>query len=394
MPLPDLTDTELRRYARHLLLPEVGLDGQRRLRATKVLCLGAGGLGSPVAIYLAAAGIGRLGVVDFDQVELANLHRQPLHGTADLGRSKCQSARQTLQRLNPEVEVVLHETRLAADNALDLLAPYDIVVDGTDNFPTRYLANDACVLLKKPLVYGAVLRFEGQASIFAPHLGGPCYRCLFPQPPPPDSVPDCAQAGVLGVVPGLIGCIQATETLKLALGRGALLLGRLLLYDALAMRFRELKLRRDPRCPVCGEQPTITKLTDSQPGCAGGTPPEPVPPPPDPDEVTVHELKQALEDPALGIRVLDVRELWEQRLAPVAGVIPLPFSELAQRWAELDPARPFYLLCQSGARSTQAAAWLRARGFRQARSVQGGLRAWAATFGPLPAPRPSLEKPG
>jgi adenylyltransferase/sulfurtransferase len=259
-----LTPEELRRYARHLNLPEVGLAGQQKLRVTSVLCIGAGGLGSPIALYLAAAGIGRLGLVDFDAVEFSNLQRQVLHGTQDVGRPKTQSAREAIQRLNPHVEVLVHNTRLSSENALGIIAPYDLVVDGTDNFPTRYLTNDACVLLKKTNVYGSIFRFEGQASVFAPHLGGPCYRCLYPEPPPPGTVPTCAEGGVLGVLPGLIGLIQATELIKLALGKGRPLIGRLLLVNALEMQFREIKLRRDPQCPVCGDHPTITQLIDYQ----------------------------------------------------------------------------------------------------------------------------------
>ena len=260
----ELNSDEIRRYSRHLSLPEVGLEGQKKICSASVLCIGAGGLGSPIAMYLAAAGIGKLGIVDFDSVDLSNLQRQILHGTADVGRPKTQSAAETLHRLNPHVEVVLHDTRLTSENALDIIRPYDIVVDGTDNFPTRYLTNDACVLLRKPNVYGSIFRFEGQASVFAPHLGGPCYRCLYPEPPPPGAVPSCAEGGVLGVLPGIIGLIQATEILKLILGKGTSLLNRLLLFNALDMQFRELKLRRDPQCPLCGEHPTITQLIDYQ----------------------------------------------------------------------------------------------------------------------------------
>ena len=251
----ELNNDEIRRYSRHLSLPEVGLEGQKKICSASVLCIGAGGLGSPIAMYLAAAGIGKLGIVDFDAVDLSNLQRQILHGTADVGRPKTQSAAETIHRLNPNVQVVLHDTRLTSENALEIIRPYDIVVDGTDNFPTRYLANDACVLLRKPNVYGSIFRFEGQASVFAPHLGGPCYRCLYPEPPPPGAVPSCAEGGVLGVLPGIIGVIQATEILKLILGKGTSLLNRLLLFNALEMQFRELKLRRDPQCPLCGETP-------------------------------------------------------------------------------------------------------------------------------------------
>lgn len=374
---------QLRRYARQLVLPELGLEGQKRLRATRVLCVGAGGLGSPVALYLTAAGIGRLGLVDSECVEVSNLHRQILYRTEDVGRPKCQCARETLQRLNPEVEVVVHPTRLSRANALEILAGYDIVVDGSDNLPTRYLTNDACVLLRKPLVYGAVLRFEGQVSLLAPHLGGPCYRCLFPQAPPPDAVPSCAEAGVLGVLPGLIGCLQAVETLKLALGCGRPLLGRLLVCDALEMKFRELTVRPDPQCPVCGPDRTLTELPDYQELCG---PPTRCPTPteefPADDEVTVHQLKAALDDPRSGICVLDVREPPEQQVAHLPGARLVPLSTLAERCAELDPTRPIYVYCRSGIRSRQAVQLLRARGFRSVKSVQGGLLAWAQHIDP------------
>src|SRR6516164_6907966 len=263
----ELNNDEIRRYSRHLILPEVGLSGQKKICSSSVLCIGAGGLGSPIAMYLAAAGVGKLGILDFDSVDFSNLQRQIIHGTEDVGRPKTQSASETIKRINPNVEVVVYNTRISSENALDILRPHDIVVDGTDNFPTRYLTNDACVLLKKPNVYGSIFRFEGQASVFAPHLGGPCYRCLYPEPPPPGLVPSCAEGGVLGVLPGLIGVIQATEILKLAVGMGATLLNRLLLYNALEMKFHELKLRRDPQCPLCGEHPTVTQLIDYENFC-------------------------------------------------------------------------------------------------------------------------------
>ena len=272
--LPELTKDDFRRYSRHLILPEVGLAGQKKIKATSVLCIGAGGLGSPIAMYLAAAGIGKIGIVDFDTVDYSNLQRQILHTDADVGRSKAESAKETIAGINPNVEVVIHNTALTSENAFDLIRPYDIVVDGTDNFPTRYLTNDACVLLKKPNVYGSIFRFEGQASVFAPHLGGPCYRCLYPEPPPPGMVPSCAEGGVLGVLPGIIGCIQATEILKLALGKGKPLIGRLLLFNALDMKFRELKLRRDPECPICGDHPTIKELIDYEQFCGVQSAPE------------------------------------------------------------------------------------------------------------------------
>jgi adenylyltransferase/sulfurtransferase len=375
-----LSNDEIRRYARHLILPQVGLAGQQKIRAASVLCVGVGGLGSPIAMYLAAAGVGRLGLVDFDQVEESNLQRQILHGDPDLGRPKTASARATLEALNPHVQVETHDLRLTRDNALDLIARYDIVVDGTDNFPTRYLTNDACVILRKPNVYGSIFRFEGQVSVFAPHLGGPCYRCLYPEPPPPGSAPTCAEGGVLGVLPGVVGCLQATEILKLILGQGEPLLGRLLLYDALAMRFRELKVRRDPACPRCGERPTLTGLVDYEDFCGLKKPAAPaadaVP------EVTVQALKAALDDPARGVQVVDVREPAEYELVHLPDTRGIPLRALPERLAELDPSRPCYLLCHHGARSRQAAAFLKSRGFRDARSVRGGLLAWAAEIDP------------
>src|SRR6266446_4490454 len=292
-----LSNEEIRRYSRHLILPEVGLAGQKKICSTSVLCIGAGGLGSPIAMYLAAAGIGKIGIVDFDAVDFSNLQRQIIHGTEDVGRLKSESAKRTIQRINPGVEVVLHNTRLTSENALEILAPYDVVVDGTDNFPTRYLTNDACVLLKKPNAYGSIFRFEGQASVFAPHLGGPCYRCLYPEPPPPGMVPSCAEGGVLGVLSCIIGCIQATEILKLALSNRSSLIGRLLVFEALEMKFRELKLRRDPECPLCGDNPTITELIDYEMFC--GIMPEPTTAASNPDEVTVQEMKRAIKDAKL-----------------------------------------------------------------------------------------------
>jgi sulfur-carrier protein adenylyltransferase/sulfurtransferase len=376
----ELDRDEIRRYSRHLILPEVGMQGQKKIRSASVLCIGAGGLGSPIAMYLAAAGIGKLGILDFDTVDLSNLQRQILHGTPDIGRPKTQSARETLLGLNPNVQVNLHETRITSENALELIQPYDIVVDGTDNFPTRYLTNDACVLLRKPNVYGSIFRFEGQASIFAPHLGGPCYRCLYPEPPPPGLVPSCAEGGVLGVLPGMIGVIQATEILKLILGQGTSLLNRLLLFNALDMRFRELKLRRDPECPLCGEHPTITQLIDYQTFC-GAMPPS-APTTMDPDEVTVHDLKQALDNPQFGIRVLDVREPQEYQIARLNGARLLPLSALAQHFAELDPNQPYYIHCKSGWRSLQALQFLREQGFKHLKSVKGGIDAWSDEIDP------------
>jgi len=371
----ELSNEEIRRYSRHLILPEVGMAGQRRIRNTSVLCIGAGGLGSPIAMYLAAAGIGRMGIVDFDTVDYSNLQRQILHSEADVGLSKADSAKASIQALNPNVDVVLHKTRITAENALELIRPYDIVVDGTDNFPTRYLTNDACVLLNKPNVYGSIFRFEGQASVFAPHLGGPCYRCLYPEPPPPGMVPSCAEGGVLGVLPGIIGCIQATEILKLALNKGSSLIGRLMLFNALDMKFRELRLRKDPKCPLCGPNPSITALIDYEQFC--GVVPEPLNPGQHPDEVTVQEMKKALDLPALGIRVLDVREADEYEIARVKGVPLFPLSNLPQRFTELDPNQQIYLHCKSGKRSMKALEFLRQQGFKYVKSVKGGISAWS-----------------
>ena len=351
------------------------MAGQKKIKGTSVLCIGAGGLGSPIAMYLAAAGVGKIGIVDFDTVDYSNLQRQILHTDADVGRSKAESARETLAGINPNTEVVLHNTRISAENALDLIRPYDIVVDGTDNFPTRYLTNDACVLLKKPNVYGSIFRFEGQASVFAPHLGGPCYRCLYPEPPPPGMVPSCAEGGVLGVLPGIIGCIQATEILKLALGKGTTLVNRLVLFNALDLKFRELKLRRDPKCPLCGDAPTIKELIDYEMFC--GIQPAPTEPAANPDEVTVQDMKRALDDPKLGIKVVDVREADEYEIAKVQGVPLLPLSELNQRFTELDPNQQYYLHCKGGVRSLKALNFLREQGFKYVKSVKGGIAAWS-----------------
>ncbi|HEV2395141.1 MAG TPA: molybdopterin-synthase adenylyltransferase MoeB [Verrucomicrobiae bacterium] len=369
---------EFRRYARQVILPEVGAAGQKKIGSTRVLCIGAGGLGSPVALYLAAAGIGKLGIVDFDVVDVSNLQRQVLHGTPDIGRPKTASARETIQRINPHVEVELHAVRLTSQNAFELLGAYDLVVDGTDNFPTRYLSNDACVLLGKPNIYGSIFRFEGQASVFAPHLGAPCYRCLYPEPPPPGLVPSCVEGGVLGVLPGIIGLIQATEVLKLAAGIGAPLTNRLLLFNALDMKFRELKLRRDPECPVCGERPTITRLIDYEQFCGLNSQTKPM----HPDEVTVQELQKALQNPKLGIKIIDVREPDEQRIARIEGVPLLPLSQLAHRFNELDPAQQYYIHCKSGMRSLQALEFLRQHGFKHLKSVQGGITAWSNEIDP------------
>jgi adenylyltransferase/sulfurtransferase len=370
-----LSNDQIRRFSRHLILPEVGLAGQKKICSASVLCIGAGGLGSPIAMYLAAAGVGKLGVLDFDTVDYSNLQRQILHTTADVGRPKTESAKETILGINPDTEVVIHNERLTTENALQIIAGYDIVVDGTDNFPTRYLTNDACVLLKKPNVYGSIFRFDGQASVFAPHLGGPCYRCLYPEPPPPGMVPSCAEGGVLGVLPGTIGCLQTTEILKLILGQGSPLIGRLLLFDSLDMKFRELKLRRDPLCPVCGENPTIKELIDYEVFC--GIPQEEPESGANPDEVTVREMKNALDNPGLGIRVIDVREPDEYEICHVSGVPQIPLSALGERFTELDPNQQLYIHCKSGVRSMKALNFLREQGFKHIKSVKGGILAWA-----------------
>lgn len=375
-----LSNDEIRRYSRHLILPEVGLAGQKKIKATSVLCIGAGGLGSPITMYLAAAGIGKIGIVDFDTVDFSNLQRQIAHGTEDVGRPKAESAKETIASINPNVEVVIHNTRISSENALELIRPYDIVVDGTDNFPTRYLTNDACVLLKKPNVYGSIFRFEGQASVFAPHLGGPCYRCLYPEPPPPGMVPSCAEGGVLGVLPGIVGCIQATEILKLALGKGTSLINRLLLFNALDMKFRELKLRRDPSCPLCGDHPTIKELIDYEVFC--GIPAATAEPVGNPDEVTVQEMKQALDNASLNIKVIDVREPDEFEIAHIEGVPLLPLSQLQDRFTELDPNQSYYLSCKAGVRSLKALGFLREQGFKYLKSVKGGIGAWSDEIDP------------
>jgi sulfur-carrier protein adenylyltransferase/sulfurtransferase len=371
--IPELTREEVQRYSRHLIMPEVGMDGQRKLKAGSVVCIGAGGLGSPAAMYLAAAGIGTLGIVDFDTVDASNLHRQIIYGTSDVGRRKLEASGERIASLNPGVKVVEHETALTSKNALDILRDYDVVLDGTDNFQTRYLVNDACVLLGKPNAYGSIFRFDGQASVFAVK-GGPCYRCLYPEPPPPGLVPSCAEGGVLGVLPGIIGIIQATEAIKLILGTGQPLVGRLLLYDALQMRFRELKLRRDPDCPVCGDHPTIRALVDYDAFC-GITPPQAQPAASGVPEVTVEELKKQL-DRGENVFVLDVREPNEYQICKIAGSKLIPLGELPQRVAELDRDRDLIVHCKMGGRSAKAVALLQERGFTRVRNLKGGILAW------------------
>ncbi len=368
-----LGDIERSRYARHFTLPEVGLEGQRRLKAARVLCLGAGGLGSPATMHLAAAGIGEIGIVDFDRVDLSNLQRQLLHGTSDVGRLKVESAAERLREINPEVRVTTYETRLSAANAAAIAEPYDLIVDGTDNFPTRYLSNDLSVLARKPNVHGSIFRFEGQVSVFAPHLGGPCYRCLFPDPPEPGLVPSCAEGGVLGILPGIVGAMQANEAVKLILGIGDPLVGRLVHFDALAFRFREIKLRRDPRCALCGDAPTLTELRDIEFSCDMNAPALP--------EIDVHALKARI-DQATPFVLLDVREPAEIEIARLPGAVAIPLGELPGRLGELDPSAETIVHCKAGGRSAKALQLLLDAGFTQVCHVQGGINAWSREIDP------------
>ena len=379
-PSIELSNEEIGRYSRHLIMPEVAVDGQKKLKAAKVLTIGTGGLGSPLALYLAAAGVGTIGIVDFDVVDESNLQRQIIHGTSDVGRPKIESARDRIKEINPNVSVVAYEEALTSENALDIFKDYDIIVDGTDNFPTRYLVNDACVLLGKPNVYGSIFRFEGQASVFYAEEG-PCYRCLYPEPPPPGLVPSCAEGGVLGILPGAIGVVQATETVKLILGTGEPLIGRLMLYDALNMKFREMKLRKDPSCPVCGENPTVTELIDYQEFCGipqaieadrreeGQVP-----------EITVSELNEKLNNGG-GLTVLDVREPHEYEVANL-GARLIPLGELPQRLVELDQNAHYAVHCRSGARSAKAVKLMQDAGFGDVRNVKGGILAWSDEVDP------------
>jgi len=372
-----LSKDEILRYSRHLIMPEVGMEGQQKLKAARVLCIGAGGLGSPLALYLTAAGVGTLGIVDFDVVDFTNLQRQIIHTTADVGRKKLESAADKLKAINPCIHLRAFETRLSSDNALALFREFDIVADGTDNFPTRYLVNDACVLSGKPNVYGSIFRFEGQASVFATKEG-PCYRCLYPEPPPPGLVPSCAEGGVLGILPGLVGVMQATEVIKLILGKGEPLIGRLLLIDALGMKFRELKLRKNPNCPVCGPHRTITKLIDYNEFCgirgeenavATGIP-----------EMQVEELKRRL-DAGEDIFVLDVREPHEYQICNLGGYL-IPLGDLPKRVHELDSSREIVAHCRSGVRSGKAVDFLRQAGFKRVHNLAGGILAWADRVDP------------
>ena len=387
MPLPSILDPsryaktefsndEIARYSRHLIMPEVTLEGQKKLKAASILCIGAGGLGSPILLYLAAAGIGRIGIVDSDVVDFSNLQRQVLHGTKDVGRSKCKSARERIRDINPNVQVDIFETLFTSENARQIVAPYDILIDGTDNFQTRYLTNDLCVFTKKVNIYGSIFRFDGQATVFAPHLGGPCYRCMFPEPPPPGEVPTCAEGGVLGVLPGIIGVIQAVEAVKLICGIGDPLLGRLVNFDALAMKFREFKLRRDPKCPVCGPSPTITDLIDYDQFCgipqarAKHEAEANVP------HISVEELKARLATGA-PFRFVDVREPYERDICGLDRATLIPLAQLPARMSELDSAEDTILICKNGARSAHAVKMLQEAGFTRAWNVERGFDAWA-----------------
>ena len=374
-----LSTNEIARYSRHLIMPEVGVDGQKRLKASSILLIGAGGLGSPLALYLAAAGIGRLGLIDFDVVDFSNLQRQLLHGTADVGRPKLHSARDKLAAINAEVRVDLYDEHLTSKNVMRIFEPYDIIIDGTDNFPTRYLVNDACVLLKKPNIYGSIFRFDGQASIFYPPYG-PCYRCLYPEPPPPGEVPSCAEGGVLGILPGVIGVIQATEAVKLVLGKGESLVGRLMHYDALAMKFREFKVRRNPKCPMCGDNPTIKALIDYEQFCGIRGQESPAPKAAA-AEITVEELKKRM-DRKENLFVLDVRNPNEFQICRMPGTVLIPLPELSQRLGELPRDREIIVHCKSGMRSAKAAQLLKEQGFANVVNLQGGILAWAERIDP------------
>ena len=372
-PLP-LSAEEIRRYSRHLIMPEVGMKGQVKLKNASVLLIGAGGLGSPLALYLAAAGVGRIGIVDFDVVDESNLQRQLLHGTSDVGRPKLESARARLREVNPLIRIETHEARLTSENALELFRAYDIVADGTDNFPTRYLVNDACVLTGKPNVYGSIFRFEGQASIFAT-VEGPCYRCLYPEPPPPGLVPSCAEGGVLGVLPGVVGCIQATETIKLILGAGEPLIGRFLIFDALRMKFRELKLKKDPDCPVCGTHPTVTKLIDYEQFCGVQSATQEAPMSGNTTEISAVDFKKRL-DRGDKLTIVDVREPHEYQINRIPGSTLIPLGDIPKRYVELDPSDEIVVHCKMGGRSAKAADFLRSKGYTKVLNLTGGILEW------------------
>ena len=377
--MAQLTRDEILRYSRHLIMPEVGLEGQQKLKEAGILLVGAGGLGSPLAVYLAAAGIGRLGIVDFDQVDFSNLQRQIIHRTEDVGRLKVESAKERVQGINPEVQVQTFNTKLSRDNVMELIQGYDIVIDGTDNFPTRYLVNDACVFQKKPNIYGSIFRFDGQATVFMP-FQGPCYRCLYPEPPPPGMVPSCAEGGVLGVLPGLIGVVQATEAVKLIIGEGEPLIGRLLIYNALKMEFREVKLQRNPECPVCGERPTVTELIDYEAFC-GLTRGQEAEAAPSEHDLGPGEI-QALLRKERGVVLLDVREPHEYDIVHIEGSTLIPLSELHLRTNELDTADTIVTYCHHGQRSLQAIKTLERFGFKKLKHLRGGIDAWACEVDP------------
>ena len=375
----ELLTEELQRYSRHIILPEVGVAGQTKLKNSSVLLVGTGGLGAPLGLYLAAAGIGKIGLVDFDVVDYSNLQRQIIHGTKDVGKKKLDSAAESMLDINPYLEIVKYDTFLTSANALEIIKDYDVVADGTDNFPTRYLVNDACVLLGKPNAYGSIFRFEGQASVFG-YQDGPCYRCLYPEPPPPGLVPSCAEGGVLGILPGIIGVIQATEVVKLLLGIGQTLKGRLLLYDALNMKFRELKLRRNPECPICGDNKTITELIDYQQFC-GIFPEAPTPPSMSKTEMTVKEVKERL-DRGDKFTLVDVREVFEYQIGNIPTAKLIPLGELGNRLAELDPNGDIVVHCKAGGRSAKACEALRAAGFKDVKNMTGGILAWSDQIDP------------
>ncbi len=374
---PTLSQEEILRYSRHLIMPEVGMEGQLKLKAGSVLCIGTGGLGSPLTMYLAAAGVGRIGLVDFDVVDTTNLQRQIIHGTSDVGRKKLHSAADSLREINPHVVLDLHEVALTSENALEICKNYDIIIDGTDNFPTRYLVNDACVLLGKPNVYGSIFRFEGQSTVFS-YPGGPCYRCLYPEPPPPGLVPSCAEGGVLGILPGVIGVIQATEAVKLLIGQGELLVGRLMLYDALNMRFRELKLRRNPECPMCGDNRTIHKLIDYQQFC-GIVPQQPAAV--TGGEIDVVSLKARM-DRGDNFVLVDVREVHEFQIGRIPNSVLIPLGDLPKRLSELDATADIVIHCKMGGRSAKACELLRQNGFKNVTNVAGGILAWSDKVDP------------
>lgn len=369
----ELESAERSRYARHLTIPDVGLDGQKKLKASSVLCIGAGGLGSPVAMYLAAAGVGTIGIVDDDQVEFSNLQRQIIHGVSDVGKSKIDSAVDALEEINPAVRVQTHQTRFLAENAMEIAEPYDLIIDGTDNFATRYLSNDVSVLTGKPNVYGSIFRFEGQVSVFAPSLSGPCYRCLFPTPPEPGQVPSCAEGGVLGVLPGIVGCLQANEAIKLIVGIGDPLVGRLVHFDALKFRFREIRLRRDPSCEVCGEDPVITEVRNLDFSCEleDSTSDEEM------IEIDVYQLNTRLQKDGNPPVLLDVREPMEAEICRLADSVLIPLGTLAESFSQLDPNAETVIYCKSGVRSLRALQFLRESGFSNVCHLKGGINAWS-----------------